>query len=242
MMASLRENILHLKEILNHIHKDVEHITKFLTECKDCKWYQEMIVHINDVDGHIHNLLEHTDHLETIHFTGLPSNNEQLYTNPNPSSPVPLSLIPPNTRAQVVTLDTDKDAREDIEHIIKDIAHMHNDIKHMCGDLNVNKECPGYREMITHIKELDEHTKDVSGQIGYIKDEYSTRLTDMGIWVGSIVEVVTKIANGPILLAAKDGRISIDFDRAKNIKVIPLVEKRWQHRHRHRRGWFKHLY
>ena len=53
-MNLLRDEVLHLKVDLDHIHADIEHLVGELGDrCKDCNAYQELLMHVKELDEHI---------------------------------------------------------------------------------------------------------------------------------------------------------------------------------------------
>ncbi|WJV55713.1 FeoA family protein [Prodigiosinella aquatilis] len=51
--------------------------------------------------------------------------------------------------------------------------------------------------------------------------ESQQRLTELGIRVGGNVRVIQREANQPLMLAAGDGRVAINWDMGKQVWVSP---------------------
>lgn len=146
--------------------------------------------------------------------------------------PIPLSEIPPRTRVQIISFKSDRDIAQDLSHIKGDLDHVHSDLEHIEKDLDrqMNLE-----DMRAHIKGLDSEVHDLLEHTAHVENEHVNRLINMGLAIGSVVEVLTKIKQGPVLLATKESRITVDFDTARRIMVLWLPER--QCGRRRRRGW-----
>lgn len=51
--------------------------------------------------------------------------------------------------------------------------------------------------------------------------EYQQRLMELGVRVGGQVRVIQREENQPLMLAAGDGRIAINWDMGKHVWVAP---------------------
>ncbi|WP_409307625.1 ferrous iron transport protein A [Pectobacterium sp. B1J-3] len=54
-----------------------------------------------------------------------------------------------------------------------------------------------------------------------LSGENQHRLTELGIRIGGHVRVIQREANQPLMLAAGDGRIAINWDMGKQVWVSP---------------------
>lgn len=56
-----------------------------------------------------------------------------------------------------------------------------------------------------------------------LSGEYHQRLMEVGIRVGGEIQVIQREVNQPLMLAAGDGRIAINWDMGKQVWVAPQV-------------------
>ena len=61
-------------------------------------------------------------------------------------------------------------------------------------------------------------------KLGDISPSELKRLRDLGLFIGSVVSVITCAQSGPLLLSVGDTRIAINRDVAAEIKVVRIFE------------------
>lgn len=61
-------------------------------------------------------------------------------------------------------------------------------------------------------------------KLGNISPSELKRLRDLGLFIGSVVSVITCAQSGPLLLSVGDTRIAINRDVAAEIKVVRIFE------------------
>ncbi|MEW6481567.1 MAG: FeoA family protein [bacterium] len=120
-------------------------------------------------------------------------------------------------------------------YIKKDLEHIHNDLQNMREEIGEQIDRSIHQEMITHIEGLHSQIHDLLRHVAHIEREHGDRLINMGLGIGSIVEVLNVSRGGPLLLAIKETRLMVGFNMARKIMVIPLFARRGPHRYR--RGW-----
>ncbi|MEE3649431.1 MULTISPECIES: FeoA family protein [unclassified Brenneria] len=77
--------------------------------------------------------------------------------------------------------------------------------------------------MALHLQTLLDIPLNASAVVARIRlsEENRQRLTELGIRVGGNVRVIQREENQPLMLAAGDGRIAINWDMGKQVWVSP---------------------